>query len=161
MRPLLFSSLVLLGVADPTCIPPTSEDAPVESKAEAASSGDCLAACAAGKTLSETDQETCRLVCEKAGPDPSSSATLLARFDVCDERCDPSGRTDAATCSLNCAEAALSSLKVEGDTRTCGASCLESRQKCRSTCVGSSTDAETCRLQCDETAKACVDACMK
>lgn len=166
MRPVLLSSLVgLLGLGDPSCVPPTSQDAPAETKAEtkadSASAGDCLAACAGGKTLSDTDQQTCRLLCEKEGADPGPSATLLARFDLCIERCEPDEKTNAATCALNCGEAALSSLKVEGDARTCAAPCLESWETCRSTCKGTSTDAATCRLQCQETAKACADACMK
>ena len=161
MRPLLLSSLVLLGVADPTCVPPTSQDAPEESKAELANPGDCLAACAGGKTLSETDQQTCRLLCEKKGADPSPATTLLARFDLCTERCEPGQKTDATTCALNCEQSALSSLNVEGDARTCAAACLEGWRTCRRTCVGNTTDAQTCRLQCEETAKSCADGCMK
>ncbi len=159
MRMLALSSCVwLLGLAEPTCTPPLSQEAP--DTAEATDPGACLAACAGGAKLSETDEETCRLLCEKDTAQPEREATLLTRFELCESRCEPQGKTDAATCSLNCSEAAMSSLKFSPEARDCLRPCLDAQHTCTSKCGSDSgTNAETCRLQCGEVAKSCVDAC--
>ncbi len=163
IRPLALSSVVaLVGLLDPTCVNPLEDDAPAQTKAEAASVEDCVAACAGGKTLSDTDRQTCRLLCEKDVDDPGPAARLTARFELCESRCEPQAKTDAATCALNCEQAALSSLEVSDADRTCLSGCLDTWQACETTCEGESkTDAETCRLQCDQAAKSCGDACVK
>ncbi len=160
MRLLALSSCVwLLGFAEPTCTPPLQEETPAET-AEANDSGACLAACAAGVQLSETDRETCRLLCEPGTVQPERSATLLTRFELCDSRCEPQGKSNAATCMLNCSEAAMSSLDFTSGARACLGPCLEADHGCQTQCRGESpTNAETCRLQCSQVAKSCTDAC--
>lgn len=155
----LSSCVWLLGLADPTCIPAPSQETPPET-AEASDPGACLAACAGGAKLSETDKETCRLVCETDTALPERTVTLLARFELCESRCEPQGKSDAATCMLNCSEAAMSSLKFSAQARGCLGPCLEAQHDCQAKCGAESpTNAETCGLQCGQVAKSCSDSC--
>jgi len=160
MRFLALSSCVwLLGFAEPTCTPPLSQGTPTET-AEAKDPGACLAACEGGSKLSETDRETCRLLCEPDTVQPEQTATLLTRFELCESRCEPQGKSDTATCMLNCSEAAMSSLKLTTKARACLAPCLEAEHSCRTECRGeSATNTETCRIQCSQVAKSCTDPC--
>lgn len=176
------SSVWLLGFGEPVCTPSSSsspkpapkaqadaeaKSTPEASEAEAQEAeargrvGECLAACAGGKTLSKTDQETCRLVCETTADEPDLVATLLARFELCESRCGGQSKTDAATCALNCGEVSLSSLKLPAELRSCLSPCLEQFHDCERGCYAKTqADAEACRLQCMQKAEQCTQECI-
>lgn len=78
---------------------------------------------------------------------PERSATLLARFELCESRCEPQAKSGAATCMLNSSEATMSSLKIPAQAHACLAPCLEAEHACRTECRGESpTNIETCRI---------------
>ena len=162
MRVLALSSCAfLLAVAEPECLPAPAGDTPSKrSTNEQLEPEACLSACAGGRTLSKTDEETCRLVCERETDSPSRAKTLLARFEVCESRCQPQAKTDAATCALNCVEASLSTVNPTDDARKCLAPCLTTLHDEVAQCeTKPKADAATCSLLSRQLAERCIDGC--
>lgn len=132
----------------------------------------CMAGCFEGTAQrSPGDRHTCRLTCgaERIGEEMGASAdgkTALGRFDAClDADCRKPGlTTDAATCRLTCAQAALAGPGAPALAKTargCAASCLEHTGNCEAACSGSPDDLATCRLQCTSLGERCVGKCEK
>lgn len=129
----------------------------------AADSGACLSACAAGETLSPTDQATCELLCStEVAADVTPAAAVRGRFDLCRERC-ASEPNDRSTCRLVCAAAAPATLDgASAEAQRCFRPCLDELGQCERTCDPTGerpTDRSTCGLNCDAAAQKCLEAC--
>jgi hypothetical protein len=143
--------------AQPTQAPDPQGDAKPE-RAE------CLAACDADTTLSETDRATCRLRCgptEK--PDAAYGAKTVRAFKACVDGCGAEAEgSDAETCRLNCA-GKIAADTQEPSARSCVTTCLEDLAACDSACAmpkTAETDQATCRLHCETRTEPCVESCL-
>lgn len=139
-------------------------------KAAADQFATCMAGCFEGTAQrSPGDRHTCRLTCgadrfaEGTGASADTKAAL-GRFAACvDTDCrEPARATDAATCRLTCAQAALAgpgAPTLAATARGCAASCLEHTGECEAACTGTPDDTATCRLQCTGLGGRCLGKC--